>query len=182
MPRLSPVDPATATDRAKVALDRIQAAFGVTPNMARTMAVNPAVLEGWLELSEHLGRTLDPMLSERIAIAIAAANGCSYCLSAHTAVGEMVGLDAGELRASRSGESGDARAAAALRFALAVNTKRGHVGDEDIAGVRAAGYDDADIAALVGHVALNVLTNYFNLVAQPDIDFPEVGPTMREAA
>jgi alkylhydroperoxidase family enzyme len=71
----------------------------------------------------------------------------------------MMGLDAGELRASRSGEFTDARVTAALRFAVAVSAKRGHVSDEDIAGVRAAGYDDADIAAIVGHVALNVPTN-----------------------
>ena len=54
--------------------------------------------------------------------------------------------------------------------------------DGDIAGVRAAGFDDRDIAAIVGHVALNVLTNDFNLVAQTEIDFPEVTPMMRKAA
>lgn len=54
--------------------------------------------------------------------------------------------------------------------------------DEDIARVRAAGYDDRDIAAIVGHVALNVLTNYFNLVAQTEVDFPEVRPMVRKAA
>lgn len=182
MPRLHPADPAIVTGRAKVLLDRIQATFGITPNMARAMAVNPAVLDGWLELSTKLGGTLNPRLNERIAIAIAEANACSYCLAAHTAVGEMVGLDAHELRASRSGDPADTRVASALRFARTVNAQRGHVSDEDIAAVRAAGYDDADIAAIVGHAALNVLTNYFNLVAQPDIDFPKVRPTIREAA
>lgn len=94
MSRLQPVDPSAATGTAKELLDRIQAAFGVTPNMARAMAANPAVLDGWLHLSTSLGRTLSPKLNERIAIAIAEANGCGYCLSAHTAVGRMVGLDA----------------------------------------------------------------------------------------
>ena len=54
--------------------------------------------------------------------------------------------------------------------------------DEDVAQVRAAGYDDRDIAAIIGHVALNVLTNYFNVVAQTEVDFPEVRPTVRKAA
>jgi len=99
-----------------------------------------------------------------------------------TASGRMAGLDADELDASRWGHSADPKVAAALRFAREVNARRGRVSDGDIAGVRAAGFDDRDIAAIVGHVALNVLTNDFNLVAQTEIDFPEVTPMMRKAA
>ncbi len=76
----------------------------------------------------------------------------------------------------------DPKIAAALRFARVVNDMRGGVSDHDLAEVRAAGYDDAEIAAIVGHVALNVLTNYFNRVARPEIDFPEVGGGLAEAA
>lgn len=182
MPRLTAVDPATATGDAKALLDGVQAALGTTPNMTRAMATNPAVLKGWVELNSALGRTLTRELNELIALAVAEQNGCGYCLSAHTAVGGLIGVDKDALEASRSGESADPEIAAALKFAQAVNAKRGHVSDEDLAAVRAAGYDDADIAAIVGHVALNVLTNYFNLVAEPTIDFPEVKPGMAKAA
>ena len=182
MPRLTPIDPARATGEAKDLLDRIQAAFGRTPNSFRAMANNPAVLKGWIELSGALGATLPRKLGEQIAIAIAEQNGCAYCLSAHTAVGGLLGIDASELEHNRSGESEDEKVKAALAFALAVNAERGGVGDDDLAEVRAAGYDDADIAAIVAHVALNVLTNYFNRVAQPVIDFPEVLPRVAEAA
>ena len=65
---------------------------------------------------------------------------------------------------------------------VVIRKKRGGVSDTDLAGVRAAGYRDADIAAIVAHVALNVLTNYFNRVAQPVIDFPELTPRVAEAA
>lgn len=182
MPRLTPVDPASATGRTKELLERVEAAFGRASNMALAMAVNPAVLEGWIELNGALGPTLTRQLNQRIAIAIAEANGCGYCLSAHTAVGRLVGVDDGELARSRVGESSDPKVAAALRFARAVTEKRGGVSDHDLADVRAAGYDDADIAAIVGQVALNVLTNYFNRVAQTEIDFPEVERSFRAAA
>jgi alkylhydroperoxidase family enzyme len=109
-------------------------------------------------------------------------NDCGYCVAAHTAVGRLVGVDEGELARSRAGESSDGEIAAALRFARAVNEKRGGVSDDDLAVVRAAGYDDADITAIVGHVALNVLTNYFNRVAQIELDFPKVERGMHEAA
>ena len=84
MPRLTPIDPATATGEAKELLDAIQAAFGRTPNSFRVMAGNPAVLKGWIELNGALGKTLPRKLGEQIAIAIAEQNGCAYCLSAHT--------------------------------------------------------------------------------------------------
>ena len=37
-----------------------------------------------------------------------------------------------------------------------------------------AGWSDAEIAEIIANVALNIFTNYFNLVAQPEIDFPKV--------
>ena len=51
---------------------------------------------------------------------------------------------------------------------------RGHVSDEDVAEVRRAGYNDGEIAEIVANVALNVFTNYFNRVADTEIDFPAV--------
>src|SRR5437763_13846093 len=124
MPRLTPIDPATATGEAQELLDGIQAEFGMTPNSFRAMANNPGVLKGWIELSGALGAPLPRKLGEQIAIAIAEQNGCAYCLSAHTAVAGLLGIDAHELDHHRSGESDGQRAAAALRFALAVTAKR----------------------------------------------------------
>jgi alkylhydroperoxidase family enzyme len=43
-----------------------------------------------------------------------------------------------------------------------------------VAAVKAAGYTDGEIGEIVGHVALNVLTNYFNNTAKTEIDFPVV--------
>lgn len=182
MPRLTPIDPETATGEAKELLEGIQASFGMTANSFRAMATNPGVLKGWIELSGALGPTLPRKLGEQIAIAIAEQNGCAYCLSAHSAVAGLLGIEAHEIDQNRSGESDDERTAAVLRFALTVNATRGGVSDDDLAEIRAAGYDDPEIAAITAHVALNVLTNYFNRVAQPVIDFPEVTPRMAEAA
>src|SRR5262249_44379002 len=139
MPRLTPIDPATATGEAKELLDGIQAAFGRTPNSFRAMANNPAVLKGWIELSSALRTTLTHRLGEQIAIAIAEQNGCAYCLSAHTAVAGRLGIDSQEIDHNRSGESDDEGVAAALRFARTVNAKRGGVSDNELAEIRTAG-------------------------------------------
>jgi alkylhydroperoxidase family enzyme len=60
-----------------------------------------------------------------------------------------------------------------LRFARTVVEKRGLVEDADLAAVREAGYGDAEIAEVVAHVALNIFTNYFNIVAGTTMDFPK---------
>jgi uncharacterized peroxidase-related enzyme len=110
---------------------------------------------------------------ERIALAVAQRNGCSYCLSAHSYLAERVAhLDAGDIAAARSAASADPKTAAILAFAAAVNDGRGTVTSQDLAAARAAGLSDEEIAETIGHVALNVLTNYFNTAADVAIDFP----------
>ena len=40
--------------------------------------------------------------------------------------------------------------------------------------MRAAGFSDGEVAEIIAHVALNVLTNYFNIATDVEIDFPRV--------
>jgi len=74
--------------------------------------------------------------------------------------------------AARAAASADPKTEAALVFAKKVVTERGHVTDEDVAGLRQHGYTDGDIAEMVANTALNILTNYFNHVAGTVVDFP----------
>jgi alkylhydroperoxidase family enzyme len=52
--------------------------------------------------------------------------------------------------------------------------ERGHVGEDGLRTVKAAGYDDAQVIEIVLHVALNTWTNFINVVGATDIDFPVV--------
>ena len=114
-------------------------------------------------------------MRERIALAVAGFNGCSYCLSAHTYLGKYLAkLDDAEMSANRNGGSNDPAADAAIRFAVKVARERGHVGEDDVRAVKAAGYDNAQVIEIVLHVALNTWTNYINEVAKTDIDFPVI--------
>jgi alkylhydroperoxidase family enzyme len=60
-----------------------------------------------------------------------------------------------------------------LTFAHKVVAERGWVGDEDVARLRDAGFDDGSVAEIVANVALSLFTNYFNHVAQTEVDFPK---------
>ncbi len=157
-------------------LEAVKAQLGVVPNLFRLVANSPAALEGYLGLSGALGKgSLPPPTRERIALAVAEINGCSYCLSAHTYLGKnLARLDDAEITANRNGASNDPKADAAVRFAAKVARERGHVAEEDLRAVKMAGYDDAQLIEIVLHVALNTWTNYINEVAKTDIDFPVV--------
>lgn len=173
MSRLTLVDPATATGTAKQLLDAVKAKFGKAPNLTRVMANSPAVLESYLGFAGALGNgLLDPKLREQIALYSAQENGCDYCLSAHTAIGKLAGLQPDQILASREGQGLDEKGTAALTFVHQVLAARGKVSAEQVEAVRTAGFSDGEIAEILAHVALNVFTNYFNIATDVDIDFP----------
>ena len=157
-------------------LEAVKKQLGVAPNLFRMVASSPAALEGYIGLMGALGKGALPAAThERIALAVAEANGCDYCLSAHTYLGKNVAkLDDAEMAANRNGASNDPQADAAVRFARIVLEQRGHVSDDDLRAIKAAGYTEAQIIEVVQHVALNTWTNYINSVAQTGIDFPVV--------
>lgn len=166
----------TSPDASQPVLTAVQKQLGFAPNLFRVVGNSPAALAGYVGLSGALAKgTLDARTRERIALAVAELNGCGYCLSAHTYLGKHAAkLDDAEIAANREGGSTDAKADAAVRFAVKVAQERGHVDDADVQAVRAAGYDDAQVIEIVVHVALNTLTNYVNEVAGTEIDFPVV--------
>jgi uncharacterized peroxidase-related enzyme len=183
MPRLNPIDPAQATGKTKELLETVQKKLGFAPNMMRTMAASAAVLDGYLSFSGALGGgKLNAKLREQIAIAAAEANSCEYCLSAHTAIGKLVGLNENDLVTSRRASSSDPKVEAALNFSHEIVVRRGEVTTEQIEQVRQAGYGDGEIAEIVANVALNIFTNYFNVVAQTEVDFPKITLSAKSTA
>lgn len=175
MTRLTALDPALATGKAKELLDVVQASLGLTPNMTRTMAQSPAVLEGYLSLSGALGRgNITAKVREQIALAVGEANHCQYCVSAHTAIGKRVGLSLDDILASRDAHGADPKTTAALTFARLLVQNRGEVTDAEFNAVQMAGYTEGEIGEIVANVALNLFTNYFNHVAGTEVDFPKV--------
>jgi len=181
MQRIAAVDPAQATGKAKELLDGVQSKLGITPNLMKTLASAPAALDAYLSFGAALGTGyLDAKFREQIALTVAQANSCEYCLSAHSAIGKMVGLKPDEISNSREAYSADAKAEAGLQFAQALVIERGEVDDRTLARIRAAGYSDGEITEIVANVAINIFTNYFNHVARTEVDFPRVSVPLGE--
>lgn len=173
MSRIQAIESQQVTGQAAKLLSGVQAKLGMTPNLMRTMANSPAVLDAYLQFSGSLGHgVLSAQTREQIALAVGQANSCDYCLSAHTAIGKSVGLRPEQIRDARQGTAVDRKSAALLKFTTQIVEKRGFVSDADIAAVREEDVSDAEITEVVANTALNLFTNYFNHVAETEIDFP----------
>jgi uncharacterized peroxidase-related enzyme len=172
----TPANTTDAPEKSQPLLEAVHKQLGTVPNMFRLISTSPQALEGYLSLSGALGKGALPAATrERIALAVAEVNGCSYCLSAHSYLGKSLArLDEAEIAANRNGGSNDPKADAAVRFASKVAHERGHVAEVDLSAVKLAGYTDAQVIEIVLHVALNTWTNYFNEVFKTDIDFPVI--------
>lgn len=175
MARLPIIDPEKSTGKTHELLAAVQKKLGLVPNSMRVMVNSPAVLEAYIGFSGALdGGSLNAKTRERIALGVAEANQCNYCLAAHSTIGKLVGLNEAEILESRQARSTDSKSAAALQFSRQVIEKRGAVTEAEVEAARKAALTDGEIAEVVALTVLNIFTNYFNSAFQVDIDFPVV--------
>jgi uncharacterized peroxidase-related enzyme len=171
MTRLPLIDP-DAPGEAKATLDAVNAQLKMVPNLFRLAANSPAALSALVGMEGALGKgVLRARVREQIAIAVAQENGCDYCLSAHTAIGKMIGVSESQLADARAGKSDDAKVDAMLTLAVLLRA-RGRISAMELADAKAGGLTDAEIVEIVAAVALNIFTNYLNIAADTEIDFP----------
>jgi AhpD family alkylhydroperoxidase len=92
---------ADATGLVREVFEDIRKTFGLAfvPNLFKVMAHNPAYLQSsWQRVKVVMGPgLLDRKTKELIAVAVSAANGCEYCVSAHTAALRSMGCGDAEL-------------------------------------------------------------------------------------
>lgn len=165
----------TPTDDATKLLDKINSSMGTIPNIFKIMAQAPNVLEGYLNFSTALTKgTLTAQEREQIALTVAGYDKCTYCASAHTALAKKSGVTDAETKINIKGRSDNERTQALLKFCISILETKGNVSDSDLQNVRKAGFTDPQIVEIVGLVAANIFTNYFNHVAGTEVDFPKV--------
>ena len=166
MARIAPIDIDQAPARARALLDEYADRAGDPGPMIRTMAKAPAVLRGYLDLNRAMKRShLDRRVTERIALAAQEWIGCDYCVAAHTAAAQKLGLSDRDIALARQGTATDPAIASIVAFGQQVIAAPAEITDADLERLRTHGYTDERIAEVVGIVSLMLLTGAFNLVA-----------------
>lgn len=176
MPNILPVDTRNAGP-AQELVDAVRLKLGKVPNLLATMAHSPAALDFYLESSAALDNgVLGGQLREKIALAVAGANECNYCMSAHTFIANSLGVEDVEAGRNLSGRSSDARTESILQFVRTVVASRGRMDDNasELNRLRNQGVTEEEIVEIIANVALNIYTNYVNHIADTEVDFPPV--------
>ena len=175
MNRIPMIETSEASQTVAVLYNSVEKKLGLIPNMIKAMANSRATLQAYLNLSGamSLGH-LTPSTREKIALLVAEENACNYCLSAHSAIGSLMKIPQSELKAARRGESEDAKEEAMLALAKHILETKGDVADHVYADIMAAGVTLEEATEVIGNVATNLFTNYFNRFAQTEIDYPKV--------
>jgi uncharacterized peroxidase-related enzyme len=175
MPNIKPLELNEVSAPIAATLNAVKAKLGVLPNMFRTWAHSPVALDAYMKLSGVAGEgTLNAKQREQIALTVGEENACGYCVSAHSVIGNMVGLKATEIDAARQASAGNARDVGILELAQAITRQRGHLSAAEVNAFKGCGLTDADILEVLVNVVLNIFTNYTNHIAATEIDFPVV--------
>ena len=175
MPRLQPIPFNETAGHTRELAEAAKKKLGKHLNIIATVAHSPATLEAYLNFSGAMANSkLSAETREAVSLAIGEKNHCQYCVSAHTTVGKKVGFSNDETVQIRQGVASDPKIQAVIDLALAIAETKGSISDEEFAKAQNAGLNDEEITEVVGLVALNIFTNYFNNVVETEVDFPKV--------
>ncbi len=172
MTRFTLHTPETAPDSAGHQLSQIQQAWGFIPNLHRTLAESPELLQAYDQLFTLVGKTSLSAIEQQVAfLAINYVNECEYCMAGHTALAGMAKVPAEIIAALRDGAAlPDAKLDALARFAAAVTQTRGHVGDAAVDAFLAAGFSQRQVLDVILIVATKTISNYTNHITHTPTD------------
>lgn len=164
----------TAPDPSKGLLQAVLNANGFIPNILGIFANEPAVLQGYLSLSDAFDRSsLSGRERQIVQLAAGVANHCHYCVAAHSTVALSLGVSSDTVSAIRAGTMpANKRDAVLAALTTRLVERRGFLRDDDKKAFFAAGYSQIQLLAVVMGVALKTLTNYVNHFAETPVDQP----------
>lgn len=165
-------DSSTAPDGARDFIAGVEKKMGFVPSLYAVFAENPAVLQAYTQLADQLGKTgLSPLEQQIVTITASVENECHFCVAAHTTISEGAGLDLSVIAAVREDRQiADPKLEALRVFTKKMVVDRGFVSDSDVNAFLGAGYDQAAVLAVVLGVALKVISNYTNHVAETPVN------------
>lgn len=162
----------TAPQGSKPLLQNLQGAIGMIPNLAASMAASPELLRGFLSIRQiFYGGTFSPGEIQVLALTNAFENGCPYCMALHSAFALKEGVSKEAVEALRAGRSPkEPKLNALSEFSRALVKQRGHVSDDELQRLFAAGYSKAQALEVVLGVAVSILPNFAHHITQCPLD------------
>lgn len=171
---MRPIEINDAKEPAKGILEATKSKMGAVPNMFKMMANNPSLLDAYTKADEtfRTNSGFTPQEQEVILLSVAAYNGCSYCVAAHSFIAKNQSNVSPEvleaLRAQK--ELPDTKLDALSKFAISVAKERGYPSKDTMETLKDAGYTDEHIAGVLTGVGMKTMSNYINHIAETEVD------------
>lgn len=162
----------SAPAQSRPALQQLQQAFGMLPNIAGALSGSPVLINGlWGLFQQVHGGNFSESDIQVLLLTNAVTNRCAWAVAFHSFLARQQGIAQAEVDAiRRRGLPSDPRAAALSALARTLIDKRGALDDDDKSAFAAAGFPREAILEVVAVVAASTITNYGANVARPPLE------------
>jgi uncharacterized peroxidase-related enzyme len=171
---LGAVSAVDGPEPARAMLQESQAKMGMIPNMYARMVNLPALMRtyavGYEGFRAESG--FSPAEQEVVFLSISHANGCEYCVAAHSFLGDKAShVPPAVTDAIRDGRAvPDERLGALSSFTRHVLSTRGRPTRAAAEAFLAAGFSEPQILAVVLAIAVKTISNYSNHMFETPLD------------
>lgn len=164
----------TAPEGSRQALQQLQAALGLVPNLAATMANAPSLISTFVAaFGQFAGTGFTDAERQVLLLSNAVANRCGWAVAFHSTLALDRGAPAAAIEAVRRGQlPGDPRLAALTATTRALIDKRGHLDEADVKAFTAGGFDEGQLLDVVTGLAISTMANYTGNLAEPPLEPP----------
>jgi alkylhydroperoxidase family enzyme len=161
-------------ERSKPALQQLQSAFGMIPNIAGAMSTSPVLIKSLVGLFQNVhGGSFTEAQIQTVLLTDAVTNACTWAFAFHTALALKEGLDPADVQAVREGRlPKDSKLAALSALAKTMIEKRGRLDDEDVDRFLAAGFGKDHALEVIAVVAASTITNYTGSITKTPLEAP----------
>ncbi len=162
----------SAPERSKPALQQLQSAFGMLPNIAGAIATSPVLINSLVGLFGNVhGGSFRESQIQTVLLTDAVVNASAWAVAFHTALALKEGIDSADVQAIRDGRlPKDTKLAALSALARTMIEKRGRLDDRDVDRFIAAGFGKDHLLEVVAIVAASTITNYAGSITKTPLE------------
>ena len=153
-------------------LAKAKAAFGLIPNVEGVMAQAPGLLASYMTAWDEFGETSFTAVEQQVVYLTANfENNCQYCVPWHSIIADGAGMSEVDVDALRNGAQLQDQKQEALRvFTRDVIRTQGSIAPAELKAFLDAGYNQQHALEVILGVAVKIMSNYTNSIAQTPLD------------
>ena len=171
---LNPVNIENANERQLKLLEQAKSVYKFIPNMQKSMANYPPLLESYLNgvSAFRMESGFSIIEQEIIFISISFENNCDYCVASHSLIAEIKAKMSKDLihKLRNDEKLPDLKLNTLKEFSKHILTEKGYPKIEEVKRFIEIGYSETQVLAIIHAISLKTLSNYVNHIFHTELD------------